>query len=92
MGKDLDRTEEWARRMLEAHLGATVIQHDNGSMPGLYDLRVEYGDGRFAAAEVTRELDPRIHELGKLLTARPGLWTVPGLRGGWSVGLLPSAE
>jgi hypothetical protein len=78
--------------MMEAHLGVPVVQHDDGSRPSMYDLRVEYGDGRTAAAEVTCELDPSVRELGKLLTARPGVWTVPGLRGGWLVGLLPSAR
>lgn len=44
--------EEWARKVVEMHLGVPVVVHDDGSAPSMYDLRV----GPYAAPEVAIEV------------------------------------
>lgn len=47
-----------ARLVMRAVLGAPVIQHDDQSRQGMYDLVVNYPDRRRAAAEVVSTRDP----------------------------------
>jgi len=83
--------EEWVRVTLERELSAKVVQHDDGSKPAMYDLRVEYDDGRTAAVEVTAAADAETIEFWNLMNTS-GRWIVPELSGGWVVHVLPSAR
>jgi hypothetical protein len=47
--------EEWARRILEKELKQNVAVNDDGSMPGMYDLRIGPAD----APELAVELEER---------------------------------
>jgi hypothetical protein len=82
--------EEWARQMLSNALDAEVVQHDDGSAPGMYDLRVEYQD-RIAAVEVTAAADGEMIALWNLMNGE-GRWIEDELAGGWMVALHPSAR
>jgi hypothetical protein len=43
--------EEWARRIVEKELNRAVVINDNGSAPGMYDLRVGPADAPEVAIE-----------------------------------------
>jgi len=80
-----------ARLVMGAALGAPVEQHDDQSRPAMYDLVVNYPDGRRAAAEVVSTRDPdalRLLAMARTIgyVARPELtrmWQIvvdPGTR------------
>jgi len=80
-----------ARIVLRSALCARVTQHDDGSDPSMYDLDIEYPDGRRAAVEVVSTRDREALSLTATIvrtgyTAHSGLtrtWTVlvdPGTR------------
>jgi hypothetical protein len=83
--------ENWASKVLTAALqGAIVTLNDDGSSPGMYDLRIEYDDGRVGAAEVTAAAHPDALALWRLISAER--WIEPTLEGGWAVCLTPTAN
>lgn len=57
MPKSLSAAEVAAGKVIAAHLGVPVEQHDDGSQPGMYDLTICYPDGRRGAVEVTAAED-----------------------------------
>jgi hypothetical protein len=72
-------------------LGVEVEEHDDGSMQNMYDLRILYLDRTPGAVEVTAAADQQSVKLGKLVYDGKR-WIVPGIVGGWSVGLRPRAR
>lgn len=72
-------------------LGVEVGEHDDGSMPGMYDLEILYPDQVPGAVEVTAAADPHLIQLWKLVN-EGGRWIVPDLAGGWMVVLDPVAR
>jgi hypothetical protein len=50
--------EELARRIVERELGRSVVVNDDGSKPGMYDLRVGPADAPELAIECVRAVDP----------------------------------
>jgi hypothetical protein len=87
------RAEElWACRCIEGAIqGASARIVDDGSRPGMHDLEVIYPDGGSAAVEVTAAADRDSIEFWNLANGQ-GRWIEPGLAGGWSVELLPTAR
>jgi hypothetical protein len=83
--------EAWARAIISAELGLPVEIHDDGSSPGMYDLRID-PKGRSGAVEVTACADPESTETWNLMNGRGEVWVVDGLRGGWLVTVLPSCR
>jgi hypothetical protein len=57
MRKSLRPDEEWARLIIQSHLGREVIGHDDGSTASLYDLRIGPAERPDAAIEVSRVQD-----------------------------------
>lgn len=90
---ELRGEEQWAAACVAHDLeGAEVRQHDDGSAAGMYDLDV-YRDGQlFAAVEVTAAANSAAIELWNLVNDEGKRWIEPGLNGGWTVSILPSAK
>lgn len=85
--------EEWARSLLANALKADVVIHDTGSRSSMYDLHIQYRDGREAAAEVVAAADADAITLWRLMNDdRDERWQVPDLKGGWGVGLFLRAR
>lgn len=78
--------------MLRDTLGAQVVQHDDGSQDGMYDLRVVRPGLPPAAVEVTAAADADSIELWRLVNGRDERWMDPALRGGWMLSLRPTAR
>jgi hypothetical protein len=83
--RPLRREEEAARIIVSRVLGLPVIQYDDGSQAGMYDLRVLDGGRTVAGVEVTQAADAHSLKLSKLANHRDRVWTERALRGGWSV-------
>jgi hypothetical protein len=89
--KPLSIEERWAQACIRQALpDSQVEQHDDGSRPSMYDLKIVYPDGTVGAAEVTRAVDPQQLQLWKLVRRRGKPWIEPNLAGGWQVRILPS--
>lgn len=74
--------------MIQQALGVPVVQHDDGSAPRMYDLKI-FHDGRPpAAVEVVAAADSGSIELWNLLNSG-GRWLAEGIEGGWMVALDP---
>jgi len=88
-----DRPEErWAQAALQVALPAAVVeQHDDGSRPGMHDLRIRYSDARTGAVEVTRAVHSDATALWRII-GKPGRWIEPSIRGGWAVRVRPEAR
>jgi len=88
-----DRPEErWAQATLQVALKEAVVeQYDDGSRPGMHDLRIRYPDGRTGAAEVTRGVHSDATALWRII-GNPGRWIDPSIRGGWAVSVRPAAR
>jgi hypothetical protein len=54
--------EEWARRILEKELKRNVALNDDGSVPGMYDLRIGSADVTEMAVECVGAVDPILTE------------------------------
>lgn len=80
--RTLRREEEWARHVLHATLGVPVEQNDDGSEPGMHDLKILYPNAPAGAVEVTAAVDAAATELWNL-AYREGRWEEPDLAGGW---------
>jgi hypothetical protein len=81
----LRREEEWAKAMLEAELGTSVEQHDDGSQPSLYDLSIKYANRDDGAVEVTTATHPGETAFWNVMIGRNGRWVDASLVGGWRV-------
>lgn len=79
------------RRALEAALGVPVVQHDDGSKPGMHDLDIVRGSRR-DAVEITAAADAASIELWRSVNGRDEPWTVEASAGGWAVWLQPDAR
>ena len=82
--------EERARRIIQRELQRTVILHDDGSAPGLYDLRVGPADAPEIAIECVRAVDRVRTETWNIGPAR-GSFSL-NLQGDWYVALKPDAR
>jgi hypothetical protein len=82
--------EEWARRILEKELKRNVTLNDDGSMPGMYDLRIRLADVPEMAVECVGAVDPILTETWNVGTAKGPLELA--LQGDWLITLAPSAR
>ncbi|WP_419707594.1 hypothetical protein [Promicromonospora sp. NFX87] len=55
--KSMDNHEASISGIISAEIGATWKQHDDNSADGMYDVDLEYPDGRKAALEISRVAD-----------------------------------
>jgi hypothetical protein len=85
--------EQWARACVQhAIQDCTVELHDDGSVPGMYDLKIVYADGSTGAVEVTAAADAGRVELWREVRKRDLIRQEPDLVGGWLVRVLRSAR
>jgi hypothetical protein len=85
--------ELWAQVCIQHALpGCTVEAHDDGSRPGMYDLKIVYPDGSIGAVEVTAAADAGRVELWREIRKRVLIRREPDLIGGWLVRVLSSAR
>ena len=89
---ELRPEEEWARQIIEAAVGAPVVQHDDNSREGMYDLEIRYANRPVAAVEVTAAADGQTIALWNHLNGRSERWIEPNLKGGWMVTLRSGAR
>lgn len=78
--------EVLAREVAQAHLGACVEYHDDGSQNGMPDARITYPDGRLGWLEVVRDTSGDYEAQQKALTGGEVL-SVKGLQWAWLVHL-----
>jgi hypothetical protein len=85
--------EVWVQECIQQELpGLLVEQHDDGSRPSMYDLKITYPDSSIGAVEVTAAADAEQLALWKLVGGRGKRWIEPDLAGGWQVRVLPSTR
>jgi hypothetical protein len=84
--------EKWAQQLIAHELSVPVEQNDDGSRPGMFDLRIRYPSGGCAAVEITAATASDSVELWKLMNGQSRRWQVEKLRGGWLISVLPSAS
>jgi hypothetical protein len=85
--------ELWAKGCIEQALPEFAVeQHDDGSRPGMYDLKIVYPNDQIGAVEITAAADAQQIELWKLIGGRGKRWLAPKLAGGWVVEVRPSAR
>lgn len=85
--------ELWVGACVEAALpGVRVVQHDDGSESGMYDLDLLHNGGQFAAMEVTAAADAESIELWNLVNGSENRWIESKLLGGWMVTVTPKAR
>src|SRR5215210_1726771 len=82
--------EEWARRIVQKELRRSVVVNDDGSRPGMYDLRIGPADAPELAVECVGAVDPTRVETWNVGPARGPLELA--LRGDWLITLTPSAR
>lgn len=91
--RQLRDDERWAQACIQHVLpGCTVEAHDDGSRPGMYDLKIVYPDGSVGAAEVTAAADADRVQLWREVRKRALIRQEPDLIGGWLVWVLRSAR
>jgi hypothetical protein len=78
--------------VVRAHLQVPVVQHDDQSVAGMYDLKIEYPDGRVGAVEVTAAEDQDLAARQGALTGRRALLQDDRLAHGWLVVLCDTAQ
>jgi hypothetical protein len=86
-----DLYERCARDRLQPILGPLRPVDPGGGPDGAHDFEADLGNGRFAAIEVTGEVDAEQRALESLLGRHLPL-TMPGSRWRWQVGLGTSAQ
>jgi len=85
--------EGWAQACIQTTLADCVVEpHDDGTMPGMYDLKIVYPGGPAGAVEVTTAVDDERLELWQEVHKRALIRQQPGLIGGWLVRILHSAR
>ena len=82
--------EEGARHTIERALNRPVALHDDGSQPGMYDLRIGPVDAPNMAIEVVAAVDPVFNETWNI---GPGSGPMQlGIQGDWTVIIDPSTR
>ena len=76
--------------MMERALRVPLLQHDDGSRPGMHDLDIVYSDGQYGAVEATAAADAASIELWNLMNGG-GRWIEDKVAGGWMVSVQPHA-
>ena len=89
---ELRDDEEWARGIIEIATGSTVVQHDDGSLPGMHDLWILPEGSQKEAVEVTAAAEPEAIPLWKRLNNTGERWIDDRLTGGWSIEFRSSAQ
>ncbi len=82
--------EEWARRVIQKELGRTVTINDDGSAPGMYDLRIGPTDTPDVAIECVGAVDSARVETWNVGPARGPLSLA--VRGNWIVEIAATAR
>lgn len=82
--------EEWARRILEKELKRNVVVNDDGSTPGMYDLRIGPADAPEMAVDCVGAVDPSFTETWNVGPARGPLELA--ITGDWFITLTPRAR
>lgn len=82
--------EEWAQRIVEKQLRRSVVVNDDGSRPGMYDLRIGPADTPELAVECVGAVDPTRTETWNVGPSKGPLELA--LRGDWIIMLTPSAR
>lgn len=82
--------EERARQAVERELGRPVVINDDGSAPGMYDLRVGPAEAPEIAIECIRAVDPIYAETWNVGPARKP-WGL-AIRGNWLVMIQPGTR
>jgi hypothetical protein len=91
--RELRTEERWARACIQHALpDCTVEPHDDGSEPGMYDLKIVYADDSTGAVEVTAAADAERVELWREVRKRDLIRQGPDLIGGWLVRVLRSSK
>jgi hypothetical protein len=90
MGKRAMAGEELARRIVEKELRRTVVINDDGSAPGMYDLRVGPADAPEFAIECVGAVDQIYTETWNVGPARGPLQLA--VKGDWIVEIAPTAR
>lgn len=91
--KPLSAEEEWARSVVEQALLVPVVQHDDGSRDGMFDLSIAYPEREAAAVEVIAAADRYDIQLWKEFNGRDTQrWCDPGIAGGWVVFVAPKTS
>lgn len=87
MARDLRFEEKWAQTVLAQAVGVPVEQNDDGSKPGMHDLRFVRAGAR-EAVEVTAAANRDAMQLWDFLESGDR-WIAKQLQGGWSVEFTP---
>jgi hypothetical protein len=82
--------EEWARRIVEKELKRSVTIHDNGSAPGMYDLRIGQVDAPDVAIECVGAVDPTFTETWNIGPAKGPLEL--SITGDWNITITAMAR
>ena len=82
--------EEWARRIVQNVLGRAVVINDDGSAPGMYDLRIGPRDAPEVAIECVGAVDPTFTETWNVGPAK-GPFTL-AISGDWIVEIAVTAR
>lgn len=90
LGRQCDH-RNWAARCIGHELRVNVVEHDDNSSPGMFDLSIAYPDRPHGAVEVTAAADEESIRLGKLVYGGKR-WIVEGIVGGWMAGLHPTVR
>jgi hypothetical protein len=91
--RQLRDEERWAQACIQHALpDCSVQQHDDGSKPGMYDLKIVYPDGSTGAVEVTTAADAERVALWREVRKRDLIRQEPDLAGGWLVRVQRSAR
>ena len=75
--------EEWARRIVQKELRQSVVVNDDGSRPGMYDLRIGPADAPELAVECVRAMDQTRAETSSVSHRKGPLELA--LRGDWDI-------
>jgi len=86
----LQSVEAWARSIISTELGVAVEIHDDGSEPGMYDLRIGSRDTPHVAIECTGAVDRVATETWNIGPARGPMTAT--LAGDWMVEIRSGAQ
>jgi hypothetical protein len=89
-GKRIRASEEFSRRIVERELKRPVVINDDGSAPGMYDLRVGPADAPEVAIECVGAVDSTYTETWNLGPAKGPLQL--SISGDWIVEIAPTAR
>jgi hypothetical protein len=83
--------EEWAGRIIEKELNRRVVVHDDGSKPGMYDLRIGDAEAPDVAIECVRAVDPVRAETWSVGPGR-GSFHLTEVNGDWMINIRSDAR